>query len=88
MFKTFQEILCKNCGGGVFAFLRKILRLYTSHKGGILIEFTFSIPICIFLLFFVADHYRFYELKSKVKTSTYLVSSMIQQLQIIGQENG
>ena len=50
------------------------------HHGGILIEFAFSIPIMIILLLFVHDHYRFYELKSKLKSSAYLVASMIQQL--------
>ena len=34
----------------------------------------------ISLLFFVLDHYRFYELKDKVKASAYLIASMIQQL--------
>lgn len=66
--------------GGVFALLRRILRLYKCHKGGILIEFTFSIPVCITLLFFISDHYRFYELKNKVKMSAYLAASMVQQL--------
>ena len=51
-----------------------------SHSGGILIEFAFSIPILIILLLFACDHYRFYELKDKVKSSTYLAASMIQQL--------
>ena len=50
------------------------------HKGGILIEFTFCIPLCIILLFFVNDHYRFYELKNKIKNSAYLAASMIQNL--------
>ena len=50
------------------------------HHGGILIEFAFSVPIIISLLFFVSDHYRFYELKDKVKSSAYLVASMVQQI--------
>ena len=50
------------------------------HKGGILIEFAFSIPILISLLFFINDHYRFHELKDKVKSSAYLAASMIQQI--------
>ena len=50
------------------------------HKGGILIEFAFSIPILIILLLFACDHYRFYELQDKVRSSTYLAASMIQQL--------
>ena len=66
--------------GGVFVLLRRILRFYRYNKGGILIEFTFSIPVCISLLFFVNDHFRFYELKNKIKTSTYLAASMIQQI--------
>ena len=49
-------------------------------KGSILIEFTFSIPVCITLLFFISDHYRFYELQNKVKTSTYFAASIIQQI--------
>lgn len=66
--------------GGVFVLLRKILHLYKLHKGGILIEFTFSIPVCITLLLFVSDHYRFYELKNKIRTSAYLLGSIIQQI--------
>ena len=66
--------------GGVFTFLHRILRGYKPYKGGVLIEFTFSIPVCITLLFFVSDHYRFYELKNKIKTSAYLLASMVQQI--------
>ena len=66
--------------GGVFALLQRILHLSKRNNGGILIEFTFSIPVCISLLFFVNDHYRFYELKSKIRTSAYLAASMLQQL--------
>ena len=81
MFNPFQNTSRKSCvWGGVFTLLHRALRLCKSHKGGILIEFTFSIPVCIFLLFFVNDHYRFYELKSKVRTSTYLAASMIQHV--------
>ena len=50
------------------------------YHGGILIEFAFSIPILISLLFFINDHYRFYELQNKVKSSAYLVASIIQQI--------
>ena len=50
------------------------------HHGGILIEFAFSVPILILLLFFAHDHYRIYELKDKVKSSAYLAASMIQQI--------
>ena len=66
--------------GGVFIILRRALRLHRLHKGGILIEFTFSIPVCITLLFFVSDHYRFYEMQNKAKTSAYLAASMLQQI--------
>ena len=48
--------------------------------GGVLIEFAFSIPILISFLFFVCDHYRFFELKDKLKSSVYLAASMIQQI--------
>ena len=48
--------------------------------GSILIEFAFSIPILITLMFFVLDHYRFFELREKVKTSAYLAASMLQQI--------
>ena len=34
----------------------------------------------ISLLFFLCDHYRFYELKDKVKSSAYLAASMVQQI--------
>ena len=67
-------------GGGVFGLLRRILPAKDHHKGGILIEFTFSIPLCIMLLFFINDHYRFYELKNKVKNSAYFAASMLQQI--------
>ena len=50
------------------------------HRGGILIEFVFSIPIVITLIFFVNDHYRFFELKNKLKSSAYLVASMVQNI--------
>ena len=50
------------------------------YKGGILIEFAFSVPILVGLLFFLCDHYRFYELKNKVKSSAYLAASMVQQI--------
>ena len=66
--------------GGVFALLHRVLRSCKCHKGGVLIEFTFSIPVCIALLFFVSDHYRFYELKNKLKSSAYLAASLIQQI--------
>ena len=57
------------------------MRLSKRHyTGGILIEFTFSIPVCIILLFFVNDHYRLHELKNKLKSSSYLIASIIQQL--------
>ena len=56
------------------------LSMKNKHKGGILIEFTFCIPLCIILLFFVNDHYRFYVLKNKIKNSAYLAASMIQNL--------
>lgn len=66
--------------GGVFALLHRLLRLHKRHKGGILIEFAFSIPVCIALLFLVNDHYRFYELKNKAKTSAYLAASILQHI--------
>ena len=71
---------CAKFAGGVSALLHRILRLRRPFNGGILIEFTFSIPVCIALLFLVNDHYRFYELRSKVRTSTYLAASMIQHV--------
>ena len=66
--------------GGVFAILYSVLRIHRPFKGGILIEFTFSIPLCIILLLFVSDHYRFYELQNKAKASAYLAASMVQQI--------
>lgn len=80
MFKLFKIISRKSCAGGGFALLHRRLQLKNSFEGGILIEFTFSIPVCIALLFLVNDHYRFYELRSKVRTSTYLAASMIQHV--------
>ncbi len=53
---------------------------YSCNHGGILIEFAFSVPIVILLLYFVNDHYRFYELKNKARTSAYLAAGMVQQL--------
>ena len=60
--------------------MRKLLRIRKNHKGGILIEFTFAIPVCISILFFVNDHYRFYELKNKIRNSAYLIASMVQHV--------
>lgn len=80
MFKLFQRIISRRSCGGVFTLLHRRLHTRKPDKGGILIECTFSIPVCIFLLLFVNDHYRFYELKSKVRTSTYLAASMIQHV--------
>ena len=60
--------------------MRRLLRVRNTHKGGILIEFTFAIPVCISLLFFVNDHYRIYELNNKIKASTYLAASMVQHV--------
>ena len=70
----------QNLRGGVFALLHRISHSRKRNKGGILIEFAFSIPVYISLLFFVHDHFRFYELKNKLKSSTYLIASMIQQI--------
>ena len=53
---------------------------YTYHRGGILIEFAFSVPVLIILLLFLCDHYRFYELKNKIKSSAYLAAGILQQL--------
>ncbi len=43
-------------------------------------KFAFSIPIVILLLLFINDHYRFYKLRNKVKSSAYLAASMMQQI--------
>ena len=37
-------------------------------------------PILVILLLFVNDHFRFYDLKNKVKSSAYLMASMLQQM--------
>ena len=66
--------------GGGNRLLSKEKPQKSQYHGGILIEFAFSIPILISLLFFACDHYRFYELHDKVKTSTYLAASMVQQI--------
>ena len=79
MFKPFKIALQKKLTGGNY-FLRMVLRIRKPHKGGILIEFTFSIPVCIALLFFVNDHYRFYELKNKIRNLAYLIASMVQHV--------
>ena len=55
-------------------------QFHFTNRGGVLIEFAFSIPVLISLLFFVNDHYRYYELKDKIKSSAYLAAGMIQQL--------
>ena len=54
--------------------------IHHSQYGSILIEFAFSIPIIILLLFFANDHFRIYELQNKLKTSAYLATSMFQQI--------
>lgn len=79
MQKLINIFLKKICRSGDF--IQQVLSAKKrKNKGGILIEFTFSIPVCIVLLFFVSDHYRFYELKNKIKSSAYLMASMLQQL--------
>ena len=59
---------------------RKFCHYFCSNHGGILIEFAFSIPLILMLLFFVNDHYRIYELKNKCKGSTYMIASMLQNV--------
>ena len=78
--KTAGENFLQKMRGGVFALLHRLLSEKGHCKGGILIEFTFSIPVCIALLFFIHDHYRFYELQSKIRSSAYLAASMLQQI--------
>lgn len=79
MLKLINIFLKKICRGGYF--IHQVLSAKKQkNKDGILIEFTFSIPVCIILLFFVSDYYRFYELKNKIKSSAYLMASMLQQL--------
>ena len=64
----------------MFCQLLRHIFIREAQKGGILIEFTFSIPVCIALLFFVNDHYRLYELKNKLKNSAYMAASMVQHV--------
>ncbi len=66
--------------GELFAPLDNLLPVRKNHEGGILIEFTFAVPVCITLLFFINDHYRFLELRNKVKASAYLAASMVQNI--------
>ena len=79
MLKSFKIIL-KKLTGGVFALLHRLLPARRPSKGGILIEFAFSIPVCISLLFLVSDHYRYHELQNKLKASAYLAASMLQHV--------
>lgn len=80
MLKRLRKIIKKACSERISALVYRLFPIFNCHKGGILIEFTFCIPVCISLLFFVSDHYRFYELKNKLKSSAYLAASMIQQI--------
>ena len=75
-------LCCKNNRRNGICY-HKISRKGSTHrynKGGILIEFAFSIPILIILLFFASDHYRLFELQDKLKASAYLAASMLQQI--------
>ena len=77
--KIFSTILSKS----LYKFLLCLTRFskyYSNYHAGVLIEFSFSIPVLILLLFFVCDHYRLQEFKDKIKLSVYLAASMIQQL--------
>lgn len=79
MLKLFKIIIKKLTNGGSLL-LHQALRFRKHHKGGILIEFAFSIPVCISLLFLVSDHYRFHELQNRLRTSAYLAASMLQHI--------
>lgn len=76
MLLSAKKVACKIIRNlyGRFAFMR------SKRRGGVLIEFALSIPIFILVLFLVSDHYRFHELRNKLKNSTYLIASMLQNI--------
>lgn len=72
-------VLVRKWSCRILAYLRKFCGVFNqNYRGGVLIEFAFSIPVCIILLFFACDHYRFFELRNKVRTSSFLLASMLQ----------
>lgn len=50
------------------------------NRGNISIELAFTLPAMLGFLFLILNHYRFYELKSKIKSSAFLAASMIQNI--------
>ncbi|MBR1734079.1 MAG: pilus assembly protein [Alphaproteobacteria bacterium] len=87
-FSSYIECFWKNSGiFKLFHTLRiekysKSLKYLLNHwnYGGILIEFTICMPIVVIVLFFVNDHYRFFELKDRVRASAYMAASLAQQI--------
>ncbi|MBR1734029.1 MAG: pilus assembly protein [Alphaproteobacteria bacterium] len=78
--KHFHEIWHENTKQPLKQFNKSKYLLKKRNIGGILIEFTICLPILILVLFFVNDHYRFYELRDKVKASAYMAASMCQNV--------
>lgn len=56
------------------------LELSQKSKGNMTIELAFTLPAMLGSLFLILNHYRFYEIKSKIKSSAFLAASMIQNV--------
>lgn len=66
------------------SYLKKVLLslplLKSRNEGVVLIEFAVCMPVFILILQLMLDHYRFYELKSKIRSAAYLAASMVQNI--------
>jgi hypothetical protein len=49
-------------------------------RGSIIIEFAFSIPTILIILYYVLDYPKYEQLKSKTRNSSYMAVSMIQNI--------
>jgi hypothetical protein len=55
-------------------------RHFSRSRGSILIEFAFSIPTLLAILYYVLDYPKYEQLKVKTKSSAYMAASMIQNV--------
>jgi hypothetical protein len=49
-------------------------------RGAVLVEFAFSIPVLLMVLYYVLDYPNYMRLKSKTRNSAYMAVSMIQNI--------
>lgn len=54
--------------------------LKNKDYGVLTLEFAFILPGLAILFYFIVNHYNFYDLKSRIKSSSYLATSIMQNL--------